>query len=390
MHENDPIIQPGKRPVPLPLKIFAIALMALSALTLPLATTTLAVLPNASRIDGSPLDTTTLVIVGLDVTLICANCILGLILGIDLLRNKRRHARHFIEALILTHIGILTCSIMIGGIGRSNVGMLIRIGFYIALMVYIDPSLSTERRLKRKVREFENRKRAEDGTLGKDETGRGYIELNFFNLFWIFVVCCVIGIVVETVYVFAMTGHYQDRTGMLYGPFSPIYGIGALLMTVTLNRFHKSNAFVIFLVSALIGGAFEYFVSWFLQFAFGITAWDYTGQFLSIHGRTCGKFMVFWGILGCLWIKLLLPRLLALINRIPWNWRYGVTTVCAALMLVNASMTLMALDCWYQREAGLPPQTAVECFFAKHYDNEFMKNHFQTMTINPDTSTRAH
>ena len=43
MHENDPIIQPGKRPVPLPLKIFAIALMALSALTLPLATTTLAV-----------------------------------------------------------------------------------------------------------------------------------------------------------------------------------------------------------------------------------------------------------------------------------------------------------------------------------------------------------
>ena len=36
----------------------------------------------------------------------------------------------------------------------------------------------------------------------------------------------------------------------------------------------------------MIGGAFEYFTSWFMEVAFGIRAWDYTGQWLSIDGRT--------------------------------------------------------------------------------------------------------
>ncbi|MCG5015023.1 putative ABC transporter permease, partial [Collinsella aerofaciens] len=83
-------------------------------------------------------------------------------------------------------------------------------------------------------------------------TGKGFIALNFFNLFWIFVVCCVLGLMIETVYHFLVVnpGHYQDRAGLLFGPFSLIYGFGAVLMTVALNRFHDKNVVLIFLVSA--------------------------------------------------------------------------------------------------------------------------------------------
>ena len=152
---------------------------------------------------------------------------------------------------------------------------------------------------------------------------------------------------IETVYHFLVVnpGHYQDRAGLLFGPFSPIYGFGAVLMTVALNRFHDKNVVLIFLVSAVIGGAFEYLTSWFMQFAFGIVAWDYSGTFLSIDGRTNGMFMAMWGVLGVVWIKLLLPWMLKLVNLIPWNWRYAVTTVCAALMIVDGAMTLLSLDC---------------------------------------------
>ena len=116
-----------------------------------------------------------------------------------------------------------------------------------------------------------------------------------------FTVCCVIGLIIETVYhmVIVDPGHYQDRAGMLFGPFSPIYGCGAVLMTIFLNRFHKSNWLVIFLVAAVIGGAFEAFVSLFMQYAFGAVAWDYSNMPGSLFGgRTCLPFMACWGLLG--------------------------------------------------------------------------------------------
>ena len=127
-----------------------------------------------------------------------------------------------------------------------------------------------------------------------------------------------------------------------------------------------------------------------MQFAFGIVAWDYTGTFLSIDGRTNGMFMAMWGCLGVVWIKLLLPWMLKLVNLIPWNLRYTVTTVCAALMIVDCAMTLIALDCWYQREAGDDMgQSALVEFFDTHFDNAYMQERFQSMSINRRSHPRT-
>lgn len=183
-------------------------------------------------------------------------------------------------------------------------------------------------------------------------------------------------------------GHWQDRAGLLYGPFSPIYGCGALIMTLCLNRFYKANFISIFLVAAVLGGAFEYVVSWWMQYTYGAVAWDYTGEFLSIGGRTCGWAMGCWGLLGVVWIKLLLPVLLWLINKIPWNLRYAITLVCASLMAVDIVMTLQALDCWYERLAGNPIDTNLQRFYNQHYDNSFMENRFQSMSIDPSATVR--
>lgn len=99
--------------------------------------------------------------------------------------------------------------------------------------------------------------------------------------------------------------------------------------------------------------------------------------------------MVFWGLIGVAWVRWILPRLLALINRIPWKVRYSLTTVCAVLMVVDIVFTLMALDCWYGRMAGLPQDSPVTQWFAMHYGDDFMANRFQTMSIDPSKSGRA-
>ena len=194
---------------------------------------------------------------------------------------------------------------------------------------------------------------------------------------------------VETLYFYIGNHWWMDRAGMLWGPFSPIYGFGACLMTIALNHFHNKPVAVIFLVSALIGGAFEFFTSWFMQYAFGVTAWNYSGTFLNIDGRTNFFYMCCWGVLGLIWVKLLLPVMLYFIKKIPWGWRYSLTAICAVLILFDGAATLTTLDCWYLREAGVPVTNQVERFCAEHYDNAYMQHRFQTMTMHVDNSART-
>ena len=321
--------------------------------------------------------------------------------GVLMLRDRRRHVAQIAYGLVGVGIVNLLLEIMLNGFGDNLIYSGVRLLILIVISATIDPTLITERQLQRKLRDMETEEAAEAGTLGRAKGDRGFIELDFFNLFWVFVVCCVLGLIIETVYhmVVVDPGVYQDRAGMLYGPFSPIYGFGAVLMTVALNRFYRANPVVIFLVSAVIGGLFEAAVSWFMQVGFGAVAWDYSGSTIFglfpdpvavlFGGRTSTLFMCMWGALGFVWIKVCLPWLLKLINLIPWQARYSLTTLCAVLMLVNGVMTLQSLECWYQRESGLAPTSPVEEFYAEHYDDAYMAHRFQSMTITPEDSARA-
>ena len=321
--------------------------------------------------------------------------------GVLVLKNRRRHVAQIAYALLGVGIVNLILEIMLNGFGDNLIYDGVRLVVLLVISVTVDPTLISERQLQRKLRDMETEEEAEAGTLGRAKGDRGFIELDFFNLFWVFVVCCFLGLVIETVYhmVVVDPGVYQDRAGMLFGPFSPIYGFGAVLMTVALNRFYRANPVIIFLVSAVIGGLFEAAVSWFMQVGFGAVAWEYSGSTIFglfpdpiavlFQGRTSTLFMCMWGALGFVWIKLCLPWMLKLINLIPWQARYSFTALCAVLMLINGVMTLQSLECWYQRESGLAPSSPVEEFYAEHYDDAYMAHRFQSMTITPEDSARA-
>ena len=395
---------PQKRRIPLIAKVYGVVCILASVAVLAVAAIIIVGF-TLSFIHGD-IDLTidasaaNIIIFAAEVVLFLALFALLLVLDIRLLRNKRRGAAQTAEAAAFVTTGVIACEIMLNGVGGIGIPIIVILVVSIVLASWLDPSLAQERELQRKLRDLETREQAEEGTLGLDETGKGYITLNFFNLFWIFVVASVIGLILEAIYHVAVVdpGHYQDRAGLLFGPFSPIYGVGAVLMTMALNRFHKAPLIVIFLVSAVIGGLFEFLAGWFFQFAFGIVAWDYTGSTLFdlcpdpiailFQGKTSALFMCMWGALGIAWMKLFLPWMLHLVNLIPWNWRYTLTAVCATLMIADCVFTLLSFDCWYERMAGNEPVSAIEHFMANHFDNNYMENRFQSMTLNPDDATR--
>lgn len=345
----------------------------------------------------------TLVAVGLIVAgimLSAASAIILIVFGLDLIKDQRRNAARLSYVLIAFTVVELLVDVMLQGIGPFLLRPAVQLVILIALSATVDPTLRQERELQRRLQEMLDRDAAAEGMLGRDETGEGYIKLNYFNLFWVFFVCSVLGLILEEVWhmVVVDPGVYQDRAGMLFGPFSPIYGFGAVLMTMALNRFYKKNPLIIFLVSALIGSAFEVFVGWFMQTSFGVVSWSYSHIRLFgmpdpiavlTGGRTCTPFACMWGLGGLIWIKVLLPRLLKLINMIPWKRRYSATVILTAAMLIDGVMTLQSLDYWYQRVNGTVRNIPVAQFYDKHFDNEYMENRFQSMTMSPKDATRV-
>lgn len=345
----------------------------------------------------------TLVAVGLIVAgimLSAASAIILIVFGLDLIKDQRRNAARLSYVLIAFTVVELLVDVMLQGIGPFLLRPAVQLVILIALSATVDPTLRQERELQRRLQEMLDRDAAAEGMLGRDETGESYIKLNYFNLFWVFFVCSVLGLILEEVWhmVVVDPGVYQDRAGMLFGPFSPIYGFGAVLMTMALNRFYKKNPLIIFLVSALIGGAFEVFVGWFMQTSFGVVSWSYSHIRLFgmpdpiavlTGGRTCTPFACMWGLGGLIWIKVLLPRLLKLINMIPWKRRYSATVILTAVMLIDGVMTLQSLDYWYQRVNGTVRNIPVAQFYDKHFDNEYMENRFQSMTMSPKDATRV-
>lgn len=207
------------------------------------------------------------------------------------------------------------------------------------------------------------------------------MELNFYRLVWIFAITSIAGLVIETVVSYPVDHMWKDRAGLVWGPFSPIYGAGCTLLTVVLNRFAAASNPVLFLISAVTGAAFEYLAGWFWEAAFGIVAWSYAGQPGNIGDHTCVGMALVWGAVGLLWMRALLPRVVALSDRIPPRSRKPLALAAFTFLVADALMTVGAFNCWYERKAGEAPQTPVERFFDTHYGDDFMDRRFQTMSL---------
>ena len=214
------------------------------------------------------------------------------------------------------------------------------------------------------------------------------VEVHFFHLVWLFLLLSFLGLVGETLVSFVVDGRWESRAGFVVGPFSPIYGVGGVLFTAFVNPMRSKSPLVLFLSSALVGGLFEYVAGWFFEWRYGIVAWSYIDQPLNFHGHTCVGMMAVWGLIGAAWVLWVLPRAVALVERIPENMRTSLTSLVFVLIVLDAAFTLTALDCWFLRTSGLEPSGAIQQFFATYFNDPFMRSRFETMSMWPVLASR--
>lgn len=196
------------------------------------------------------------------------------------------------------------------------------------------------------------------------------------KIFFIFMIGSVIGYIVEMIVAFVQEGHFESRQGVLYGPFTPVYGIGILVFYMFFNRIKTREKKKIFLLAMLLGGITEYLCSFLQEKIFGTISWDYSNWILNINGRTTLIHCTYWGIAGILYISYIepiLPKLEALTRK---NGTKILAGGMAILMFFNITISSLAAIRQKYRNENVEPQNKLEEFLDEKYPDEYMDKVF--------------
>lgn len=123
--------------------------------------------------------------------------------------------------------------------------------------------------------------------------------------------------------------HKFVNRGFLIGPYCPIYGFGALTMTIFLSKY-LDDPVTLFIMIVLICSILEYLTSYILEKIYNTRWWDYTNYKFNINGRICLETMIPFGIFGMFIMYKTNPLFLNIINKIPTN----IAILLAILLLI--------------------------------------------------------
>lgn len=185
---------------------------------------------------------------------------------------------------------------------------------------------------------------------------------------WIFVISCFIGFVYETILGIFQYDGFISRQEVLYGPFIPVYGLGAILFMSTLKNI--KNKYFIILLAGAEGTILEYVYSLLQERIFGTVSWDYSNYFFNFEGRTSIIHILFWGIVGYIFMKYIYPLLSKLIEKVPKIIGNLLSAIFVLFILVNVFMSVKVGLRYKNRRNNVPAKNWFEKYIDLKYTDE--------------------
>lgn len=138
-----------------------------------------------------------------------------------------------------------------------------------------------------------------------------------------------------------ITGHRIKNSGFLNGPIVPIYGVGAIV--VSLLFYSSETYYSVFINGAFVACVIEYVTSWVMEKLYHRRWWDYSDKAFHVNGRVCLEGFLVFGLFSVVAVKLIQP---ALMN---WLVRYDliplviVSTALTTILTIDLIFTVIAL-----------------------------------------------
>ncbi len=162
-----------------------------------------------------------------------------------------------------------------------------------------------------------------------------------FEISTYFIIYSFLGWIMESI-VRSISEKRIINTGFLKGPVCPIYGIGALIMLLFLNRF-ENNLILLFFISIFILTLWEYIVGFLLEKTFNMKYWDYSNQKFNFKGRICLVNSICWGFLGVAFVKYIHPFVESIISKVDIILIHYCVVILGLVMVVDFITTVVKI-----------------------------------------------
>ena len=206
-------------------------------------------------------------------------------------------------------------------------------------------------------------------------------KISFYQIMWLYIIGAFLGFIGETLFHIYTHGEFANMQGMLYGPFKPLYGLGAVIMyLIYRNVGEKKYLFV--LVTGIIGGAlYEYGVSLFEETVFCYNSWLYPDGPLVINGRVYLPYCLIWGVVILIYY-LAIPYIKKIYNYFyKFNWFKILSFIACFLMIINILLTVVVAMRYVDRSNGIESRTIIGNTIDAFYDDNFVKDHLPLIKV---------
>lgn len=206
--------------------------------------------------------------------------------------------------------------------------------------------------------------------------------ISIWRILAYFIIYSFVGFIIETIFGLVTKGVIESRRSSLYLPICSIYGAGAVIMILSLQRFKKNN-YTLFFGGFVIGSVIEYVISLVGEFIFHIKWWDYSDMAFNINGRICIIFSFFWGLLAIYLMSHFNPKVDKFIDKLLAKFSSKIlkSAVVIGILAIFISFLIssFALKMFFTRlimQHNLELQEYDEYIFecAELYKNENIKN----------------
>ena len=160
------------------------------------------------------------------------------------------------------------------------------------------------------------------------------------NCFFIY---SILGFIFEGLVTLITKGNFSS--GILYGPWTPVYGVGAIIILIVSKKLFKNlhmhrlleTIIVFFVVSILLSFA-EWVGGVLIELIFDTSLWDYSKQDFNLGKYVSLEMTLVWGFMSVLFIYIIHPILDKVIEKIP-KW---LTIILIISFMIDVIITLIS------------------------------------------------